>query len=47
MKNALWNASLLAGKVDARTMRLFWLILTLTLFVLGAGATGSDGGHAT
>ncbi len=45
MKNSVQQASLLVGQVDSRKVRLFWLLLSVTLFVLGAGAPGSDGGH--
>jgi hypothetical protein len=45
IKNDMWNASLLAGQLDAKTMRLLWLLLSLTLFVLSAGAPAGDSGH--
>lgn len=46
MKDGVRNASLLVGRIDGRTMRLLWLLLSLMLFVLGAGAPAGDGGHA-
>jgi hypothetical protein len=45
MNNGVLNASLMVGKLDTGTVRLVLLILSLTLFVLGAGAPGADTGH--
>lgn len=47
MKNRLQEVTMLAGRIDSRKMRLIWLLLSLGLFVLGAGAPGIDGGHGT
>ena len=46
VKTDFWSATLLAGKLDIRTIRLLWLLLSLTLFVLGAGAPAADPGHS-
>jgi hypothetical protein len=45
MKNSVMNASLMVGQLDTGTVRLLLLILSLTLFVLGAGAPAGDSGH--
>ena len=45
MKNGVMNASLMIGQIDTGTVRLLLLILSLTLFVLGAGAPAGDVGH--
>ncbi len=45
MTNGMWNASLMVGKLDTGTVRLFLLVLSLALFVLGAGAPAADTGH--
>lgn len=38
------NLTLLLGQLDQRHIRLAMLVLTLILFVLGAGAPGDDCG---
>jgi|GEM_PF-1654539 len=44
MKNTVRNITLAASKVDARTIRFILLVVSLTAFVLGAGAPSGDGG---
>jgi hypothetical protein len=38
------DLTLFLGQLDPRRARLALLVLSLVLFVLGAGAPGSDGG---
>lgn len=38
------DASLLASKIDRRTVQLILLLISLTLFVIGAGAPMGEGG---
>jgi hypothetical protein len=45
VNNTILNASLFAGKLNTRTLRLLWLLLSLILFVLSAGAPAGDPGH--
>ncbi len=44
MKGILNNLTLRVAQMDRRTVQLIFLILTLTMFVIGAGAP--DGGGA-
>jgi hypothetical protein len=43
MKHNVRNLSLFLGQFDRRYIRLGLAVLTLTLFVLGAGAPAIDG----
>ena len=43
MKRNIHNLGLVLGDVDRRHVRLGLAVLTLVLFVLGAGAPGSGG----
>jgi hypothetical protein len=45
MKRYVRNFGLTLGRLDQRHVRLGLLVLTLVLFVLGAGAPGDVGGH--
>ncbi|GAB4547520.1 MAG: hypothetical protein Kow0063_42230 [Anaerolineae bacterium] len=45
MKHYMRNLSLLVGQFDRRHIRLGLAVLTLALFVLGAGAPAIDGGN--
>jgi hypothetical protein len=45
MKNNTRKLSLFLGQVDRRHIRLGLAVLTLALFVLGAGAPTIGGGH--
>jgi hypothetical protein len=45
MKHNIRNLSLAMGRLDRRYIRLGLVVLTLALFVLGAGAPGMPGGH--
>jgi hypothetical protein len=45
MKNNTRKLSLFLGQVDRRHVRLGLAVLTLALFVLGAGAPAIDGGN--
>jgi hypothetical protein len=45
MKQYICNITMLLGQLDQRHIRLGLLVLTLILFVLGAGAPGDFGGH--
>lgn len=44
MKGTLHNLSLRLGQVDQRHVRVGLVVLTLVLFVLGAGAPSASGG---
>jgi hypothetical protein len=44
MENIVRNISLNASKLDSRSVRLVLVILTLIMFVIGAGAPMSGGG---
>ncbi len=43
MKRIYRETSLLVGKLNRRHVQLFLLVLTLSLFILGAGAPGAEG----
>ena len=45
MSQEIRYLKLFAGKLDRRYVRLGLAVLTLVLFVLGAGAPGIPGGH--
>jgi hypothetical protein len=45
MKHNLKNLNLFLGQLDRRHFRLGLAVLTLALFVLGAGAPSIGGGH--
>jgi len=45
MKRYIRNLGLMVGQLDQRHVRLGLLVLTLILFVLGAGAPEDYGGH--
>ena len=45
MKRYVRNLGLMLARLDQRHVRLGLAVLTLVLFVLGAGAPGADGGH--
>jgi len=45
MKRRIRNLELLAGQVDRHYIRMGLVVLTLILFVLGAGAPAIGGGH--
>ncbi len=44
MKNISRQITLSASKVDSNTIKLILLIVSISLFVLGAGAPGGSGG---
>lgn len=44
MKRNTFNLNMVLGRLDQRHVRLGLVVLTLALFVLGAGAPGADGG---
>ena len=44
MKKIISNLSQFSCKIDRRQVQTFLVLLTLALFVLGAGAPGCDGG---
>jgi hypothetical protein len=44
MKNLVCNLSLNAAKIDSRHVRVVLVVLTVILFVIGAGAPMSGGG---
>jgi hypothetical protein len=44
MKHNVQNLSLILGLLDRRHVRIGLAVLTLALFVLGAGAPAMDGG---
>ncbi len=44
MENIVRNLSLNAAKMDSRYLRLVLVVLTLILFVIGAGAPQAGGG---
>ena len=44
MKNIVRDTKLFFGKLDRRFIQLFFLVLALSLFALGAGAPGASGG---
>jgi hypothetical protein len=44
MLNSLRRLTLGLGRVNGRHMRLFLIILSLLMFVIGAGAPGDHGG---
>ncbi len=43
MKHIIHNLTISASKLDRRHLQLLLLVLTLSLFVLGAGAPGAGG----
>jgi hypothetical protein len=45
MKREVRNLKLVVGQLDGHHIRLGLVILSLALFVLGAGAPSIDGGH--
>jgi hypothetical protein len=45
MKNEVRNLKLVVGQFDKRYVRLGLAVLTVALFVLGAGAPAIGGGH--
>ncbi len=45
MKRNIQNLSLTLGRLDGRHVRLGLAVLSLVLFVLGAGAPLAGGGH--
>ena len=45
MKRGIRNLSLTLGQLDSRHVRLGLVVLSLVLFVLGAGAPMDGGGH--
>ena len=45
MKHQVRNFTLMMGRLDQRHVRLGLVVLTLILFVLGAGAPEAGGGH--
>ena len=45
MKRYVRNLTLMLGRLDQRHVRLGLTVLTLVLFVLGAGAPDDAGGH--
>ena len=45
MKRNMWNMGLKLGQLDSRYIRLGLVVLSLALFVLGAGAPVDGGGH--
>lgn len=45
MKRYIRNLGLMLARLNQRHVRLGLAVLTLILFVLGAGAPGADGGH--
>jgi hypothetical protein len=44
MENLVRNLSLNAAKLDSRSVRLILVLLTLIMFIIGAGAPMSGGG---
>ena len=46
MERYIREIGLTLGKMDARYIRLILVLLTLILFVLGAGAPGTSGGFS-
>ena len=46
MKNSIQKISLSLGKIDARHIRLILALVTLILFILGAGAPSAPGGFS-
>ena len=44
MKNVVQNLSVASYGVNSQQVRLFWLVLSVGLFILGAAAPGGDGG---
>jgi hypothetical protein len=45
MKRYVRNLAPILGRLDRRYVRLGLMVLTLALFVLGAGAPACPGGH--
>jgi hypothetical protein len=45
MKNEVRNLKVVVGQIDRRYVRLGLAVLTVALFVLGAGAPAIGGGH--
>jgi len=45
MKRSIQNLTLTLGQLDSRHVRLGLVVLSLVLFVLGAGAPAASGGH--
>jgi hypothetical protein len=46
MESKIREIGLSLGKLDTRYIRLIIVLITLILFVLGAGAPGIDGGFS-
>ncbi|HLF90505.1 MAG TPA: hypothetical protein VI451_16270, partial [Anaerolineales bacterium] len=44
MKSTIQNTKLFAGKMNSQQVRLIWALVTLLLFVLGAGAPEGGSG---
>jgi len=44
MKNLVQNLRVASYGVNNQQVRLFWLVLSVGLFILGAAAPGGDGG---
>ena len=44
MKHIIYSIALLSGKIDRRHVQLALVILTISLFALGAGAPTDGGG---
>jgi len=44
MKRVIQNLNVASYGVNVQHVRLFWLILSVGLFILGAAAPGGDGG---
>jgi hypothetical protein len=45
MKRGIYHVNNLLGQTDERRVRVGLAVLTLVLFVLGAGAPGAGGAH--
>jgi multisubunit Na+/H+ antiporter MnhB subunit len=46
MNNIIRRTTLSLSRLDSRTIRLILVLLTLILFILGAGAPGAGGGFS-
>jgi hypothetical protein len=44
MKRVIENLGMASQGVNPQHVRLFWLMLSIALFILGAAAPGGDGG---
>lgn len=44
MKRVIQNIQVASHRVNHQHLRLFWLVLSVGLFILGAAAPGGDGG---